>query len=81
MAKTRRRCEVCGAKVRSRHPKTTTCDSTCTAAKRARRTRIEQLHWDMEHPKHAKPFKTYEDDYCDECRLHKSQCACWDTLS
>lgn len=43
-----RSCEICGAKVRNQNPNTTTCDSTCTAAKHAKRTRQQQIEWEME---------------------------------
>lgn len=32
--KNSRKCVICGAKVRNRNPKTTTCDSICTLSKR-----------------------------------------------
>lgn len=32
--KNSRKCVICGARVRNQNPKTTTCDSICTLAKR-----------------------------------------------
>ena len=43
----RRRCVVCGARVRNQNPKTNTCDPTCTRAKHASRTRQEQIEHEM----------------------------------
>lgn len=43
-------CVVCGARVENMNPQCVTCDMVCTAAKKAVRTRIEQLTYEMEHP-------------------------------
>jgi hypothetical protein len=43
-----RLCVVCGAKVRNQNPKTVTCDPVCTAARKAGRTRPEQLRYEMD---------------------------------
>ena len=40
-------CVVCGARVRNRNPKTVTCDSICTAARKAHRTRGAQIAQEM----------------------------------
>lgn len=41
-----RLCVVCGARVTNINPKTMTCDSICTDAKKNNRTRAEQIrHW------------------------------------
>lgn len=41
-----RKCVVCGAHVKNMNPKTVTCDPVCTRARRAARTRQEQLEFE-----------------------------------
>ncbi len=41
-------CVICGASVQYRN--TNTCDTICNAAKKAKRTRAEQMRWEVEHP-------------------------------
>ena len=44
----RRPCVICGARVVNTNPKTNTCDSICTRAKHAGRTRQEQIEYEMD---------------------------------
>lgn len=40
-------CVVCGARVRNQNPKCFTCDAVCTAARKAGRSRGEQLEHEI----------------------------------
>lgn len=43
-----RKCEVCGARLRNWNTFVTTCDTTCTKAKRGHRTRAAQFQLEMQ---------------------------------
>lgn len=68
-----RYCLVCGAKVNNQNPKCVTCDPTCTAARKAGRTRSEQFKYELEHPDE---FEVNEWHYCHRCGCYVSQCEC-----
>jgi hypothetical protein len=73
----RRVCVVCGARVRNQNPKTKTCDSICTAARKAGRNRSTQIAWELKHP-------TTMDvalEFCPGCGMYVSQCQCWDAVN
>jgi predicted nucleic acid-binding Zn ribbon protein len=69
-----RHCVVCGACVRYRNPKTTTCDPVCTAARNNGRTRTQQIVWKLEHPEHPKD----DEEFCVGCGMFTNQSQCWD---
>lgn len=71
-----RLCVICGARVRNQNPKTTTCDETCTAARNAGRTRIEQIRWEL-----ANPNVDENPPCCETCGMFTSQCQCWDAVN
>lgn len=68
-----RSCVVCGARVRNQNLKTTTCDTTCTKAKKKGISRTDQIADEM-NEQHAK-------DYCDGCGFLYAQCQCWDAIN
>lgn len=70
----RRLCVVCGARVINHNPRTVTCDEVCTAAKKAGRTRVEQIAWEMQQPVEQSPT-------CAGCGFFTSQCQCWDSVN
>lgn len=70
----KRRCVICGARVRNQNPKTTTCDETCTAARNAGRTRTEQIRWELANPNEDSPC-------CETCGMFTSECQCWDAVN
>lgn len=71
-----RSCVICGARVRNQNPKTTTCDETCTAARNAGRTRVEQIQWEL-----ANPNVNENPPCCETCGMFTSQCQCWDAVN
>ena len=48
--KIQRTCIVCGALVRNQNPRCETCSPECTRAKYSRRSRLDQIRYEMEHP-------------------------------
>jgi hypothetical protein len=72
----KRQCVICGARVRNQNPKTTTCDETCTAARNAGRTRLEQIRWEL-----ANPNVDENPPCCETCGMFTSQCQCWDAVN
>lgn len=44
----KRKCEVCGARVRNWNNSVTTCDPTCNKAKHSGRTRAQQFAFEMD---------------------------------
>jgi predicted nucleic acid-binding Zn ribbon protein len=43
-------CIICGARVRNRNQSVNTCSPLCTRAKKAKRSRYEQILFELEHP-------------------------------
>jgi hypothetical protein len=76
LARLVRRCVVCGARVKNLNPKTKTCDPTCTAARKAGRTREEQQRHEAEEVWRADAVT-----YCPTCGMLNSQCDCWDAVN
>jgi hypothetical protein len=66
-----RACEVCGARVTNMNPRTTTCDPICTRAKKAHRTRSQQIHHEE-----SLPYPEHDATGCQVCGCR--WCICQD---